>query len=325
MHLVHQSLPEAALSEVDLATSLAGVRLPNPVIINAMTGGAPGVAGINRDLATVAAELGLAMAVGSQTAGLREPAVAETYRVVREANPGGVLLANVSAGASVDDALRAVAMIDANLLQIHLNAPQELIMAEGDRDFRGQLERIALLVRESPVPVVVKECGFGVSRETARQLQGVGVRAVDVSGRGGTNFAWIEAQRRGETDLDPGLQAWGIPTACALLEVAGLALPGLDVMASGGIAYGSEAAKALAIGARAVGVAGAVLRQHAAGGITAVRRYLSALCADLARAALLVGGPTLYALQRRPVVVTGFTREWSRARGVDLDSLARRG
>lgn len=324
MHLVHQSLPEAALSEVDLATSVAGVRLASPIIINAMTGGAPGVAGINRDLATVAAELGLAMAVGSQTAGLREPAVAETYRVVRDVSPGGVLLANVSAGASVDDAVRAVEMIGANLLQIHLNAPQELVMAEGDRDFRGQLERIALLVRESSVPVVVKECGFGLSRETARQLHGVGVRAVDVSGRGGTNFAWIEAQRRAETDLDPGLEAWGIPTACALLEVTALALPGLDVMASGGITYGSEAAKALAVGARAVGVAGAVLRQHAAGGITAVRQYLTTLCGDLNRAALLAGGPTVRTLRRRPVVVTGVTGEWCRARGVDLESLARR-
>jgi len=321
---VHRSLPEAALHEVDLSTSLAGVRLSSPVIINAMTGGAPGVAAINLDLATVAAELGLAMAVGSQTAGLREPEVAETYRVVRDVNPTGVVLANVSAGACTDDALRAVQMVRADLLQVHLNAPQELLMAEGDRDFRGQLAQIAVLVRESPVPVVVKECGFGLCGETARQLHGVGVRAVDISGRGGTNFAWIESRRQHAVDVDPGLQTWGIPTACALLEVAALRLAGLDVMASGGITYGSEAAKALAMGASAVGVAGSVLSRHAAGGIAAARQYLTALLSDLQMAALLTGATTLQALQHRAVVITGQTAQWCDARGVNLQTLAQR-
>lgn len=321
--LVHRSLPELRLSEIDLTTALGGVALASPIIINAMTGGAPGVAGINRDLATLAAELGLAMAVGSQTAGLKEPEVAETYRVVRAVNPGGVIIGNVSAGASADQAAAAVAMIGADLLQIHLNAPQELVMPEGDRDFRGQISNIAALVRACPVPVIVKECGFGLSRESVRQLYDVGVRAVDIAGRGGTNFAWIEAERAGEA-LDPGLEAWGIPTAAALAEVAALHLPELDIVASGGITYGSEAAKAIALGANAVGVAGAVLRRHQAGGVAGARRYLAGLQQDLARAMLLCGAESVAALGRRPVVITGSTGEWCRLRGVALEPLARR-
>jgi isopentenyl-diphosphate delta-isomerase len=214
-------------------------------------------------------------------------------------------------------------MIGADLLQIHLNAPQELVMPEGDRDFRGQLSNIEALVRACPVPVIVKECGFGLAGETARQLYDVGVRAVDIAGRGGTNFVWIEAERGGEA-LDPGLEAWGVPPAAALAEVAALNLPGLDIVASGGITFGSEAAKALALGARAVGVAGAVLRRHQAEGVAGARRYLRSLQQDLARAMLLCGAQSVPALGRRPVVITGATGEWCRLRGVELEMLARR-
>lgn len=323
VHLVHQSLPERNFDEIALHTSIAGVALKAPILINAMTGGAPGVGAINRDLATVAAELGLAMAVGSQTAGIREPTVAETYAVVREANPQGVILANLSADASVEQVRQAVAMVRADLLQIHLNAPQELIMAEGDREFRGQLANIGRLVEASPVPIIVKECGFGLSREAAQALYEVGVRAVDVSGRGGTNFAWIEANRSGES-LDPGLEDWGIPTAVSVVEITTLGLIGMEVMASGGISSGIEATKALALGASAVGVAGAVLKRQQQGGADAVHDYLSQLLLDLRRTLLLCGASSLDEVRQRPVVITGATGQWCHLRGIDLAALARR-
>jgi isopentenyl-diphosphate delta-isomerase len=323
VHLVHQSLPERNFDEIDLQTSIAGLSLPVPVLINAMTGGAAGVGAINRDLAVVAADLGLAMAVGSQTAGLREPAVADTYAVVREVNPYGIILANLSAAASVEQAREAIAMVRADLLQIHLNAPQELVMAEGDREFRGQLANIGRLVAAAGVPVIVKECGFGLSREAVRALYGEGVRAVDVSGRGGTNFAWIEAQRTGES-LDPGLENWGIPTAVSVVEITTLGLNGLEVIASGGIASGTEVAKALALGARVVGLAGAVLIRQQQGGADAVRDYLSRLLIDLRRTLLLCGTSNLHEVRQRPVVITGATGQWCHLRGVDLTALAQR-
>ncbi len=324
VHLVNHSLPELSLEEIDLSTSIAGVSLGQPVVINAMTGGAAGVTAINRDLAEVAADLGLAMAVGSQTAGLRDPGVAESYRVVRKVNPKGIILANLGSDATLEQARAAVEMVEADLLQLHLNAPQELRMTEGDRDFRGRLEAIARIVDELPVPVVVKECGFGVAREAAVILHEAGVRAIDVSGRGGTNFAWIEDRRAGVTEADPGLENWGIPTACALAEVAAVGLPGLDLIASGGIRYGSEAAKALALGARAVGVAGPVLLRQQREGAEGARAYLRQLLADLRTAMLLTGAGSVAAMHRVPVVITGFTGEWCRLRGVDLAALAGR-
>ncbi|HWI62352.1 MAG TPA: type 2 isopentenyl-diphosphate Delta-isomerase [Symbiobacteriaceae bacterium] len=323
VHLVHRSLPELALAEIDLSTQVAGLKLPRPILINAMTGGAQAVVPINRDLGRLAAEFDLAIAVGSQTAGIREPEVRDSYRVVRQEHPRGVIIANVSAGVSADDACRAVEMLEADGLQLHLNAPQELMMPEGDRDFRGLLANIAQIAGKVGVPVIVKECGFGVSRETARQLYDIGIRAIDVSGRGGTNFAWIEGQRDGG-DLDPGLVGWGIPTAAAVAEVAALELPGLDLIASGGVTYGSEAAKALALGAAAVGVAGSLLRIHQTDGLAAARAYLERLLSDLTRALLLCGAAAPAAMRRRPVVVTGATGDWCRLRGVDLGRLANR-
>ncbi|MFO7273355.1 MAG: type 2 isopentenyl-diphosphate Delta-isomerase [Bacillota bacterium] len=324
VHLVNHSLPELALEEIDLSTSIAGVRLSRPVLINAMTGGAAELTAVNRDLAAVAAELGLAMAVGSQTAGLKSPEVAESYRVVRRVNPSGVVLANVGSDATVEQARAAVEMVEADLLQIHLNVPQELRMPEGDRDFRGRLEAICRIVEAVSVPVVVKECGFGIAREVAAVLHQAGVRAIDVSGRGGTNFAWIEDRRAGLAESDPGLENWGIPTACALAEVAALGLAGLDLIASGGIRHGSEAAKALALGARAVAVAGPVLLRQQREGAAGAKAYLERLLADLRVAMLLAGAASVAEMHRVPVVVTGFVGEWCRLRGVDLLALANR-
>lgn len=321
--MVHQSLPEAALDQVDPSSSIGGVALGAPVIINAMTGGALGVTAINHDLAVVARELGLPMAVGSQSAGLKEPETRDSYQVVRRANPDGVILANVSAGTGLDAARQAVEMVEADLLQVHLNAPQEIVMREGDRTFEGQLAAIATLVEGLPVPIVVKECGFGLSRESVQRLYDVGVRTVDLSGRGGTNFAWIEAERGGTT-RDPGLLGWGIPTPAALLEVAALDLDGLELIASGGIRWGSEAAKALAAGARAVGLAGVLLRAQQEGGVEGALQFLRELLWDLRAATLLAGATTLAELQRAPLVVTGWTAEWAARRGVDLQALANR-
>lgn len=330
VHLVHAALPGGALEQVDLSTALAGRELPAPLIINAMTGGAGAVGEINRQLAEVAARFGLAMAVGSQTAALKDPAVASTYAVVRETHPKGVILANLSANASVDDARRAVQMLGADLLQVHLNATQELIMPEGDRDFSRWLANIERLVVGARVPVLVKEVGFGLSAQAVQQLAGVGVRMVDVGGRGGTNFARIEARRAAEGGgqpeyaLDPGLEAWGIPTACALAEVVALGLPGLAVVASGGIAHGSEAAKALALGACAVGVAGPLLRAILRGGEAEAAAYVETFLLNLRRTMLLAGAVSLAALAHQPVVLFDWVGQWCAVRGVDVDGLARR-
>jgi isopentenyl-diphosphate delta-isomerase len=318
VHLVHQSLPQLRLMDIDLRTHLLGMPMAAPLLISGMTGGVEEARRINRDLGEVAARLGLWVAVGSQRAGLEDPSLADTYAAVRERNPSGVVLANLGADATPDEIRRAVDMVGAQAIQLHLNAPQELLMPEGDRDFRPLLGCIARAVEASPVPVLVKESGFGLSKEAVAQLYGVGVRAVDVSGKGGTNFARIEHWRAGGGPADPGLLAWGIPTAYSLLEVRSLGLPQLEVVASGGLRYGSEVAKVLALGAQAAAMAGSVWRALRRGGVEGAVAYLEGVLEDLRRVMLLTGSGDVKALRHAPVVLTGRVREWAEQRAATL-------
>jgi isopentenyl-diphosphate Delta-isomerase len=295
--------------------------MSSPILINAMTGGAQETESINRELAIVAREKGLAMAVGSQMSALKNNEVASSYQVVRRENPNGIVFANLGSEATVDQALRAVDMIEANALQIHLNVMQELIMPEGDRSFVGMLDRIAAIVNRIHVPVIVKEVGFGILRDNAKQLQSIGVRILDVSGSGGTNFAAIENARR--PAAMQWLDDWGTPTSIALLEVMSV-YPQGAVIASGGITNALEAAKALTLGASAVGMAGAFLKVLRTEGADALHRFADELEQGLILIMTALGAKTVQELWNHPVVILGETAEWCRARGIDITSYAER-
>jgi len=247
IHLIHQSLPELAFEEVDPATVFLNKKIAAPLLINAMTGGNKELAKINQSMARIARKTRIAMAVGSQKAGLEDPELRFTYTIAREENPDGVLLANLSASCLPEEADAAVEMIKADGMQLFLNAPQELVMEEGERDFRHILRNIRAIQERVRVPVIVKEVGFGMSKETITRLYEAGVRYVDVGGSGGTNFIYIENCRQQGKDSRSEITHWGIPTAISLLEGLSLQLP-VSFIASGGITSVLEAAKALALG-----------------------------------------------------------------------------
>nr|WP_241433576.1 type 2 isopentenyl-diphosphate Delta-isomerase [Listeria floridensis] len=196
IRLLGTSLPKIGVSDVSLATQFAGLTMKLPFYINAMTGGSAHTAGINRDLAEIAREVGIAMAVGSQSAAIQNPLLEDSYRIARKVNPDGYLFANVSPEVPVDAAKRAIEMLRADALQIHINPAQELIMPEGDREFGHWIETIKRYTEEIRIPIIVKEVGFGMRRETVARLASLGVKTVDLGGRGGTNFAKIENDRR---------------------------------------------------------------------------------------------------------------------------------
>ena len=321
VRLVHHSLPELAYEQVDLSTLIANRNWPVPLYINAMTGGIQEAAHINRSLAEVAKKHQLAIAVGSQSAALSDPKVSDTYRIVREIMEDGVVLANVGANVAVDDALRAVDMLKADYLQLHLNFPQEIVMPEGDRDFRGVAQNIQRVVDASPVPVIVKEVGFGMSMEVYQSLADAGVRVVDVSGRGGTNFAWVESRRR--KDKTSLFDDWGQTTAISLLEGQAF-LERMQFLGSGGIRTALDMAKAISLGASAIGVAGPVLRLLYRGGKEAVETQVMTWLNELRSVMLALGATSIRELQSVPVVVTGETRDWAELRGIDLNTVARR-
>lgn len=312
--LVPNALPEISLDAISLETRIGELVMSSPIIVNAMTGGAPETEEINRSLAEAARQTGAAMAVGSQMAAIRDKSVRSSYEIVRRVNPDGLIFANLGSEATVEQAKEAVEMIGADALQIHLNVMQELIMPEGDRDFRGMTERISRIAGEIGVPLIVKEVGFGIAGGSARRLREAGVRILDVGGTGGTNFAAIENARRARPV--PFLNEWGCTTGVALLECAD-AFGGSGLIASGGIRNGLEAVKALALGASAVGVAGAVLRAYMEAGTAGVAAAVEALHKETALIMTALGTANIQALHRTPVVITGETAEWCRARGID--------
>lgn len=314
--LIPQTAPEVDWDDVDIGVDWFGRRLRYPVMINAMTGGTEESLLINRRLARAARKWGMPMAVGSETAALHNPAWTATYTVVREENPDGVVLANVGMGTPSARAEAAVRLIQADALQVHFNAAQEIFMREGDRSFRGAMQALREVASGIGVPVVAKEVGQGVSAEAARRMVQAGARGIDVGGLGGTNFMAVEAWRRGQ-GLSPEWARWGIPTAAAVAEVADAVGGDALIVASGGVRTGHDVARAIAIGADLAAMAGPFLRlARQPDGETALDRFLADLEWDLRALLVLSGSADWAALKARPRVIVGRLAEWMRARGL---------
>ena len=303
---VHCALPELDLEDVDTATTLLGKRLAAPLLISSMTGGTPEARTINQRLAEAAQAAGIGMGLGSQRAAIEDPALEDTFRV-RHVAPDILLLANLGAvqlnyGYGPEHCRRAVEMVEADALILHLNPLQEALQPEGETRFAGLLLKIEAVCQALEVPVVVKEVGWGVSEQVARQLADAGVAAIDVAGSGGSSWSQVEMHRattEHQRQVAAAFADWGIPTADSLL-LARRGAPALPVIASGGIRDGIQIAKAVALGAAACGVAGPFL--HAASKPTAaVTELIAVLVTQLRVAMFAAGAADVPALQHTPV------------------------
>ena len=341
VRLAHRALPEVDLDEIDTSVDFLGATLRYPVFVSSLTGGHPDVAAINARLAELAEEYGLAMGVGSQRAAIADQGLANTYSVVRERAPHAFLIANIGApqlipqrnrpAFSLEETQRAVEMIRANALAVHLNYLQEAAQPEGDRMARGALDALRRVTEAVPVPVLAKETGAGVSYEQAAAFKSAGARGIDVGGAGGSSMAAMESHRaesRGDSataGIGQLFRDWGIPTPIALVETLQGA-PGLSVIATGGVRSGLDAARALTLGATLVGM-GFPFLKAASEGEQALREFFNRFVAELKVAMQLTGAATVAGLRERPAVVMGATRDWLELRGfMDvLQATARRG
>jgi isopentenyl-diphosphate Delta-isomerase len=269
-HFVHQALPELDLARIDPGLSLFGKKLAAPILISSMTGGTEEAGEINQRLAEAAQEVGVAMGVGSQRAALEHPEQTPTFSIVRETAPDILLFANLGAvqlnyGYGVDQCRRAVDMIGADALILHLNPLQEAVQDAGDTDFAGLAKKIEEICKKLEVPVIAKEVGWGISERTAKLLADCGISAIDVAGAGGTSWSQVEMHRAPDEftrKLAATFIGWGIPTATSILNVKRV-LPEMTVFASGGIRDGLDIAKCVALGASLGGMAGNFLKAAA--------------------------------------------------------------
>ncbi len=300
---VHEALPEIDFETIDTRTTFLGKTLSAPILISSMTGGTEAAATINRNLAAGAEQAGIALALGSQRKAIEDPSQRPTFEV-RDLAPSVPLLANLGAvqlnyGFGVDACAEAVRMIDADALIFHLNPLQEVLQPEGQTNFAGLLDKMAAVATELPVPVVVKEVGAGISRATAERLAARGLRILDVAGSGGTSWARIEAARARDDALATLYGDWGIPTPEAIRQVR--TVPGVTVIASGGVRSGLDIARALALGADLVGLAAPFLPAalESADAVAALARRLQH---ELKIAMFCTGARTLADLRRVPLL-----------------------
>ena len=304
----HCALPEMSLAEIDLSAAFVGKRLKAPLLISSMTGGPERAARINAHLAEAAEELGIALAVGSQRIAIEGRASGGLDGSLRRRAPSVPILANIGAaqlglGYGRNEAMRAVEMIGADALIVHLNPLQEAVQAGGDTDWRGILEKLGGLARELAVPLVVKEVGAGISASLARRLVDLGVAAIDVAGAGGTSWAAVEAERAEDARLRKTAMVfadWGIPTARAIAE-ARAACPQTVLIGSGGLKTGLDVAKAIRLGADLCGQAAASLAA-ADQSTEAVVAHFSSVIEELRIACFCTGSADLAALRQAPLI-----------------------
>lgn len=308
--LLHSSLPDLDFNEISTDTQFFGKKLSMPLIIDAITGGTEKSQSINKDLAEVAEKKGIGFSLGSQRAMIEDPKLKSTY-YVRDVAPTVLIIGNIGISQlkrfKINEIERAVKGVGADALAVHINPAQEVFQG-GDVNFRDSASDLNRLCDEMGCPVIGKEVGTGFSREDAVMLKGIGVKAINVAGHGGTNWIVVDALISGK-NFDT-FKGWGISTCASILE----SKVGLPLIASGGIRSGLDIAKSIALGADTCGIALPFLRILNKDGKKGVEEYIDKLREELKTAMFLTGSESVEKLKNVKYVLTGKTREWAEQR-----------
>lgn len=306
LHFEHRALPELDLNQIQMKIEIFGRNLSSPILISSMTGGTKEAFEINKRLAEAAQISKIAIGVGSQRAAIENPSIQETFQI-RQFAPDALIFANLGAvqlnySYGIEECQRAVDMIQADALILHLNALQEAVQPEGDVNFAGLAQKIEDICKKLPVPVIAKEVGWGFSKTDVRLLLDAGISAIDVAGAGGTSWSQVEMHRantESQRRLAGAFLNWGIPTSQAILNVRTIA-PELLIFASGGLRTGIDIAKCIALGASLGGMAGPFLKS-ANISLEAVIDKINELSQEIKICMFATGASNIPALQSTPL------------------------
>lgn len=310
----NDSLLELDYNEVDTSCTFLGRKINYPFIISAITGGSELSSDINKNLASLAKKFNVPLELGSQTVMFENADRIESFRIAREtAGEKGIIISNLNANQSIDNMKRASEVVNANAISLHLNVPQELVMEDGDRKFKGRLKNIERAVKELEIPVIVKETGFGMSRKTVRKLEDIGVQYIDCSGSGGSNFIEIENMRNQVEDYTE-FFSWGIPTALSIINSVEEAHEA-KIIGSGGIRDAMDMLKAMILGCDYVAMAGELLRYVVHGGAYYSAQFLESTLKKFKVAMMLVGAKKVDDIKNTPYTLHGRLAELVRKNG----------
>jgi isopentenyl-diphosphate delta-isomerase len=300
------TFPEVGFDDLDLSVNVFGTTFPYPFYINAMTGGSDKALAINQRLAQLAKAFSLPMATGSLSTILKDPSTLPSFQVIKEVYPEVFLISNLGGGHGLESMQKVNALIGAKACQLHVNAVQEITMPEGDRDFKGWLKKLKAINDGVQLPFIVKEVGFGMSRQTILALKDLGVRYIDVAGRGGTNFSKIE-NNRNPNPLHV-FDQWGFSTVESLLSAQGI--EGVSILSSGGIRYPLDVIKSLALGASAVGMSGYFLRLVTDDTHEEAVKKLTRFIDELKSLMVALGAKTILDLKKNKMIYDSYLMEF---------------
>ena len=302
--IIPSAIPEVDYSEISMATSFLDFEFKAPIMIAGMTGGYPEAEKINKKLASICNEVGIPMGVGSQRAMIKNKNMIPTYDVKKHFEDlflvGNLGLVQFNYDFGINEYNECVEQIDANAMALHVNAFQELCQPEGDLNFSDLWKELETLCEKSKVPIIGKEVGSGIGIEDVKKFEQVGCSAIDVGGAGGTSWAKIELMRydgEGSPPFelnDPTLK-WGIPTAYATWEASGNT--NLELISTGGMYHGLDAAKALAMGTNMVGVARPVLQELVNNGEKSALKWIENYIETIKRVMFLMGVDSIETLR----------------------------
>lgn len=318
IHLVHNAMPEINFEELDASTNIFGKTLKYPLLFDSLTGGSEEARSLNQTIAQVAEEKGLGMFLGSVRAALEDTSVKDTYTIARDVAPNIFLALNIGAaqlskGLDIDKLKSLVSDTKANAISVHLNPLQEVIQVEGEPNFKGVYGKIEFLTKNIGVPVVVKEVGTGISKETAAKLELAGVSCINISGLGGTNWATVESIRskmlgdKSKSNLGAAYSGWGIPTVVSLIECASTVK--IPLIASGGLRNGLDLAKALVLGAKYGSIALPVLKL-AKKSKSSLSSYVDQISSEFKTAMFLTGCKKVDELHRVRYFIDHYLHTW---------------
>lgn len=308
IYIENNSLPGINFEEIDTRVSFLGKTVDFPLMINAMTGGADELSSINEDLARIARDFNIPMAVGSQKIGIEYPDCKESFKIARDIlGKDGILIGNLSANASLEELKEASSMIDADAMQLHLNVCQEMFMEEGDRNFKDIEKNIEYLSKNYEKPIIIKEVGFGISATVSKKLTKLGINHIDIAGTGGTNFIEIEDMRNFNKDYSD-MYHWGIPTAKALIDCK-RENPDNFYISSGGVNNADSIIKSFILGANFTAISGEVLRYLMHGGFDEAEKYVEDIIEKSKIIMMLLGVKKIEDLKNVDYTLTGRLKE----------------